>query len=448
MSGQSPPEPDVPEPQRRFLFLQGPHGPFFARLAKALSKTGAQAIRVGFNAGDRMFWHDRASYLPFTGSAQDWPQTLRDLIRREKITDIVLYGDTRPRHARAIDIARQLGLAVHVFEEGYLRPYWVTYERGGSNGHSRLMQLDMDQIRGALESSGTQLAVPPDHWGEIYPHMVYGALYHWGVLFLNRRYRGFRRHRPQPLGEEALQYTRRLILRPWVAVQSSLTQRRIRRGGYPYHLALLQLDHDANFRKHSPFHSTPEFLARVIEGFANGAPAHHHLVIKAHPLETGRRPLHRIIRDLTVEHGLTGRVHYVRAGKLGALMDPARSVVTVNSTAGQQALWRSIPLRIFGEAVYGKPDFVSTQTIEAFFAHPHPPDHDAYRLFRRFLLETSQIPGGFYSRRGRRQLIRQVVDLMLHPDDPYDARFNKTGRGDLAIPEPKGRRGRIVTPGN
>jgi len=37
------------------------------------------------------------------------------------------------------------------------------------------------------------------------------------------------------------------------------------------------------------------------------------------------------------------------------------------------------------------------------------------------LLETSQVAGGFYSARGRRQVLRQVVDMMLSPDDPYDA---------------------------
>jgi capsular polysaccharide export protein len=36
-------------------------------------------------------------------------------------------------------------------------------------------------------------------------------------------------------------------------------------------------------------------------------------------------------------------------------------------------------------------------------------------------LETSQLPGGFYSARGRRQLMRQVVDMMLSSEDPYDA---------------------------
>ena len=31
------------------------------------------------------------------------------------------------------------------------------------------------------------------------------------------------------------------------------------------------------------------------------------------------------------------------------------------------------------------------------------------------------MPGGFYSARGRRQLLRQVVDMMLAAEDPYDA---------------------------
>ena len=31
------------------------------------------------------------------------------------------------------------------------------------------------------------------------------------------------------------------------------------------------------------------------------------------------------------------------------------------------------------------------------------------------------MPGGYYSARGRRRLLRQVVDMILAPEDPYDA---------------------------
>ena len=93
----------------------------------------------------------------------------------------------------------------------------------------------------------------------------------------------------------------------------------------------------------------------------------------------------------------------------------------MNSTAAQQALWRGIPIKVFGDAVYSKPEFVSTQPLPEFFAAPSRPNMHAYKDYRRYLLETSQLPGGFYSARGRRQLLRQVVDMMLAPDDPYDA---------------------------
>ena len=52
---------------------------------------------------------------------------------------------------------------------------------------------------------------------------------------------------------------------------------------------------------------------------------------------------------------------------------------------------------------------------------PARPDTRAYRDYRHFLLETSQVVGGFYSSQGLRALLRQVVDLMLSPEDPYQA---------------------------
>jgi len=406
---------------RAFLFLQGPHGPFFRRLGQMLHRANAQVWRVGFNAGDQAFWRDRNTYIPYTGSADDWPDTFRRVLSDKKITDIVLYGDTRPIHAQAVEIARAAGLTVHVFEEGYMRPYWVTYERDGTNGNSKLMEMSVQQMRAALENSDMDTALPPASWGDMRQHIFYGALYHGFVLLKNRRYRNFRPHRALSVREEFHLYIKRLLLMPVLAVERRLATWRIRHGGFPYHLALLQLEHDASFQAHSPFSSMTDFLETVIEGFALGAPPHHHLVIKAHPLEDGRAPIRSELRRLVRVHGVQGRVHYVRGGKLAQLLDEARSAVTVNSTAAQQVLWRGIPLRTFGQAVYAKPEFVSTKPLRDFFAGAERPDRRAYTDYRRYLLETSQIAGGFYSARGRRQLLRQAVDMMLAPEDPYDA---------------------------
>ncbi len=406
---------------RRFLFLQGPHGPFFKRLARMLRAAGAEVWRVGFNAGDAAFWPDRGSYIAYQNPPCAWPDRFRDIVAEKGITDIVLYGDTRRIHADAVDVARDLGLTVHVLEEGYLRPYWITYERDGSNGNSALMDLSIPQMRQMLADAELDIPEAPAHWGDMRHHVFYGAVYHGFLLLANRAYRNFRPHRAQSVMEEFRLYLKRLLLMPFLWADRVVATQRIKHGGFPYHLALLQLEHDSSFQSHSPFATMTEFLEVVIEGFARGAPTHHHLVFKAHPLEDGRAPLRREIKRLAAEHDAGDRVHYVRGGKLAQLLDHARSAVTVNSTAAQQALWRGLPLKAFGQAVYAKPEFVSTQPLTDFFARPARPDARAYRDYRHFLLETSQIAGGFYSARGRRQLLRQIVDMMLAPEDPYDA---------------------------
>jgi capsular polysaccharide export protein len=60
------------DPRRKtFLFLQGPHGPFFDRLGRMSTRAGATVWRVGFNAGDRAFWFTPDTYIPYRGPVTD-----------------------------------------------------------------------------------------------------------------------------------------------------------------------------------------------------------------------------------------------------------------------------------------------------------------------------------------------------------------------------------------
>ncbi len=406
---------------RNFLLLQGPHGPFFRQLGQLLEQTGAAAWRVGFNGGDAFFWDNKARFIAHTESLETWPAALRKIIAEKSITDIVLYGDTRPVHAEAIKLARALDLRVHVFEEGYLRPYWVNYERGGANGNSRLMGMTVAQMQKVLRKARIDLTEAPAHWGDIRQHAFYSFVYHLHILLNNRAYPNFKSHRADTVAQEFRTYVRRVLCHPIEILKRQITTRRIKNSGQAYHLVLMQLEHDSAFLMHSPFASMPEFLHCVVKAFAAGAPRHHRLVFKAHPLESGRRALARDISALAARYKIADRVDYVPGGKLAQLLDHARSAVTVNSTAGQQALWRGLPLKAFGKAVYDKPQFVSDLPLEAFFAKPPYPDNASYLDYRRYLLETSQIPGGFYSTRGRRQLLRQVIDMLLSELDPFDS---------------------------
>ena len=84
---------------RVFLMLQGPHGPFFWRLAKMLRAAGSQVWRVGFNAGDTAFWFDRDSLIAYRDNPDKWADAFDALVAEKGVSDIVLYGDTRPVHA-------------------------------------------------------------------------------------------------------------------------------------------------------------------------------------------------------------------------------------------------------------------------------------------------------------------------------------------------------------
>ncbi|WP_145962896.1 hypothetical protein [Mangrovicoccus ximenensis] len=81
---------------RRFLMLQGPHGPFFAELAAALRRDGAEVWRGGVNAGDEAEWRG-PGYLAMKEAGD-----AAAAMDRLRITDLLLYGEARPFHAGAL----------------------------------------------------------------------------------------------------------------------------------------------------------------------------------------------------------------------------------------------------------------------------------------------------------------------------------------------------------
>jgi len=407
--------------KRMFLFLQGPHGPFFSQLACALESYGHATNQIGFNQGDKIFWANKRSFIPFTLPIDAWSGFLQREFREKQITDLVIYNDTRPFHKTAIQAAHARGINVHIFEEGYLRPYWITYERDGSNGNSKLMSLAQSAVVPDHLTRGPDPVHAPCHWGDMREHIFYGAVYHWCILCANRQFPNFTSHREISIRKEFRLHLKQLVFTPARIAARFWANLTLKFGTFPYHLILMQLQHDSAFQNHSPFKTNASFLELTLRSFANNAPPHHHLVIKAHPLEDGRSEIAYHLRRLGTKFGINRRIHYLPGGKLAHVLDPALSVVTVNSTAGQQALWRGIPVKTLGQAIYNHDKFISKQSLDAFFAHPKAPNLQAYKAFRNFLLQTSQIPGGFYSKAGRQQAIAQLAKKMFHPLDPYSA---------------------------
>ncbi|KAG1665761.1 putative oxidoreductase [Nymphon striatum] len=153
---------------RSFLFLQGVASPFFTELGKSLVEAGHEVSRINFCGGDyffsKPFINKQISHINYRGSLESLHQFLETLLTEKSFSDIVLFGDTRPIHQAAIDLARQKNIDIHVFEEGYIRPYWITLDKEG-------WYKDFSSSNTVSEPLETGKQMRPRAWHDIRYHL-------------------------------------------------------------------------------------------------------------------------------------------------------------------------------------------------------------------------------------------------------------------------------------
>jgi len=131
---------------RQFLFLQGLATPFFFRLGEKLKAAGAGVHRINISAGDALFWPTGGA-VNYRGTLRNWGAFVSEYIEKHGITDVILLGDCWPYHRVALARAKRRDVRVHVYEDGYIRPNWITLEEGGINGNSSLPRDAKEIIR-------------------------------------------------------------------------------------------------------------------------------------------------------------------------------------------------------------------------------------------------------------------------------------------------------------
>lgn len=399
--------------QRVVLVLQGAATPFQRRLAAALEAEGARIVKINICGGDVVFW--RRPAIAFRGRFEDWRGFVANILDREGVTDLVLFGDCRPHHAVAVDLARRRGLRLHLFEEGYLRPGWVTCEAWGVNGHS-------DLPRGAAAFQALARAAEPPLPAAPVPsyflhRAVWDVLWTVGLVALMPAFPHYRHHAlDHPLVEYA-GWLGRFLRAPWVKRQAHRVMQGL--AGQRYYLHPLQLDTDFQIRTHSPFRDTVEAAEEVIASFARNADPGTRLVVKLHPLDFRPVAKRRRIEALAARHGVAGRVDFIDGGDLQGLVDGAIGVVVVNSTVGLFALERGKPLQTLGTAVFDLPGLSFQGGLDRFWAEGQPPRGDLLEAFRRVVVARTQIRGSFFSLRGIDLAVdgarRRIVDGEVQP---------------------------------
>ena len=131
------------------LLLQGKMGTFFCRFATFLMGQGKRVHKVNFNAGDALFYRHKDKMSNFRGRQSEFDDFLTKLINDKQLTAVVCFNDCRPYHEIARQVCGRLGVAFFVFEEGYLRPDYITLEEHGINAYSRLDLTLIDTVQKA-----------------------------------------------------------------------------------------------------------------------------------------------------------------------------------------------------------------------------------------------------------------------------------------------------------
>jgi len=379
---------------RNILLLQGPVGPFFARLAQDLRWAGANVHKVNFNGGDWLFYSRGAT--PYRGRVDAFPDFLETLCRELRIEVVMLFGDCRPVHQGVRPVAERLGLRVEVFEEGYIRPDYITMETHGVNGNSALPRSPIFFLNTPAPTPAKTMTVGLSIW-----HAAMWAFIYYAVaVFLWGFYPHYHHHRPLHWFE-GLRWVRGTWRKLFYRVKERGALERLTTGDAPpFFLVPLQVHNDAQVGVHSEFGGVKDFIAHVATSFARHAPPESVLVLKHHPMDRPYSDYTGLLRRLGQQLGIAGRIVYIHDQHLPTLLNHARGVITINSTTGISAIHHGCPTLALGDAIYRIEGMTAAVPLDEFWCASEDAavQRELYRRFRNHLIHRTQINGNFYRR--------------------------------------------------
>ncbi len=411
---------------QRFLFLQGVCSPFFRQLGRRLRAAGQYVRKVNFTVGDRIYWR-AGNAVSYRGPMNRLSDFYRQEFDNHRISDIVLFGDCRPVHRPAIELAQQRGIRVHVYEEGYFRPYWVTLERDGVNAHTRLPR-DPNWYRTEARQlphfeNGRSFKAP------FWKRAAYDVGYNFWAGLNPVLHRGVKSHVPYSPLTEYLGYLHRGMRVKVLERRSRRTESKLiaESAEHPYFLLPLQLDSDAQIVHHSPFESMTEAMYHVLASFAHAAPKRYRLAVKIHPLDPGIVNYESLLKQRAREMDIADRVFFLESGNLPALLTDTTGVVTVNSTVGSSALIHGRPTIALGWAIYALEGLTFQGELDEFWTDHTLPDTKLFHNFRDSVIYHTQLNGGFYSAKAIEMAVESSLKRLIVDRDPATMRVLPAG---------------------
>jgi len=435
-----------------YLILQGLGSPFFKMLASHLAAEGTPVHKVNFCGGDWWF-AGRTINHRFNGTPNQLAAFYRRLIEEHQVTTILLFGDCRPIHKTARNVAADMGLRVWAFEEGYIRPGYITCEQAGTNDLStlprmpdqlqkRAAQIDAQvaEVKASSENARSEEAAHTETAATQMPARVRMDITHhlWNIL-LKPLYFRYRSHRPDSVTSEIKGWASRLKRKVrFKNINSALVQR-YQELDNDFFMVPLQLNSDFQIREHSNYESVLEFIREIVASFARNAPKNTLLMLKSHPLDNGMIDYRNYIAMAAIKHGIEGRVDYLEGGDLNIFLSRTKGVVLINSTVGYAALAAAKPIKVMGRALYNMTGLAEQRPLDKFWKNPAVPNQQLIDDFLKVIRTDSQIAGNLFTGAGLKMAAQTAADRIkrTQPTAMVPDQLNKADAivSDTLVPE-------------
>lgn len=384
---------DIPH-YKSALLLQGPVGPFFCKLSKFLKSRETEVLKVNFNFGDDIFYSG-SEIVRFKDEPEQLYAYYKTLIQEHNIEAIFLFGDRRPIHVIALEVAKELLIDTWIFEEGYIRPGYYTLETSGAGALSSFPQIWKEYDESYVLQKEDELNAPVKF--SSIAMTTYAAIYYIAEYLGRSLYPQYNHHKKFCFYELALLWPMFIVNKFLYKTLDHKLKQRIIQGTQEYFVAILQVALDFSVLDHSDYNSIEDFIIETVETFAMNAHKDHLLVIKHHPMDRSLKNYTSIIKQLAKKHQITERVIYLRETNTLQLIKGSNGVVVINSTVGLQALYHNIPLKVMGRAFYDIPDLTHQGNLESFFKSPTSCKEAVFCSFRNLLIQKTQIQGSLYA---------------------------------------------------
>ncbi|EIZ8408959.1 capsule biosynthesis protein [Campylobacter coli] len=374
---------------KNVLLLQGPVGTFFHRLAIKMEKNKTKVLKLNFNGGDFFFYPNGKRCKC---DEKDLENFYENFFKEKKIDAIVMYNDCRLIHAKAIKVARKLGIGIWIFEEGYLRPYCITFEKDGVNANSSLPRDKNFYLSCNILTKESIKEIPGG-----FKFMAFSAFLYWLFSFLLAPFFNNKLHHRTLFPFEFLFWFRSLYRKYLYKFTEKKLNQKIYSLEKKYFLAILQVYNDTQIKHHYK-KSIEEFIEELILSFANHARAKSYLIFKHHPMDRGYRNYSKLINELSQKYHVEGRIFYVHDTYLPTLLKNALGCITINSTVGLSAILEGCPTKVCGNAFYNFEGLAYPKKLQFFWreAHAYKPNPSLVINFKNYLLNTNQFNGNFY----------------------------------------------------